>query len=425
MQEVLNINVKITPKDLIAFSFTKARSGIRFIGFILYIIVAVLLITGIVTAVLGFDDAELKAFTVRMFSVLLILIQVLYLVPALSMYLRLRNSFRKSRLLQAVQHYRIFDDRIESWSENERVALPWKDVYFIYELKPCFAIYPAPGMVFLIPRRCFASQEQLDLFISVLESEADRKKIRLKKYKLKNSSPDFDETGMKIRDMNENRGTEHQDADEMKGTNGVNEANEAKGPNEIMGGNIDAAQTAGSGIGHATQDREEANVQENPVLETEFMLLRKEYINLSYRLFYTKPGGLIMTAVGILFAALSARGFILDSGKPWVLLAPALIFTLYPPLAIYFGGRKHYDRNAALQKPKTMKFYNDHFVIVHPSGTSSINFSDLVKITEEKTAILLYVTDRLVHIIPKRVFEGRADDLLALRKLLGATGLMK
>ena len=48
-----------------------------------------------------------------------------------------------------------------------------------------------------------------------------------------------------------------------------------------------------------------------------------------------------------------------------------------------------------------------------------------MKIREEKAAFLLFVTDHLVHIIPKRVFDGREDDAKVLRDLLRSTGLLK
>ena len=92
---------------------------------------------------------------------------------------------------------------------------------------------------------------------------------------------------------------------------------------------------------------------------------------------------------------------------------------------MFVGGNRHYLRNSALQKPRILKFHNDHFVVVHPAGTSKIRYSDLVKIREAKTAVLLYVTDRLMHIIPKRVFEGREDELEALRDLLRSAGMLK
>ncbi|HOQ08316.1 MAG TPA: hypothetical protein PK127_02520 [Clostridiales bacterium] len=39
-----------------------------------------------------------------------------YLIPPLSLYLRLHASHRKSRLLRVLQRYRICDDRLESYS---------------------------------------------------------------------------------------------------------------------------------------------------------------------------------------------------------------------------------------------------------------------------------------------------------------------
>ncbi len=422
MKEVLSLNVRITPKDLKEFSFAKYRSGILIIRFIylLCIVITVILSAGMAIAVLMFEDTETKSFTVTAFSIMLVIAWMLYLIPPFSQYMRLLASHRKSSLLRVLQHYRIYGDRLESYSKDEKVALYWKDIYYVQELRPCFAIYPAPGMVVLIPRRCFESQDQLDLFISVLESEVSRKKVRLKKYRLRHSNPDRYENGM-TEGSRDTEGCRDIAGAETRETGAFREAGADMG--HALNGAENAQGTAGDENAHGSAGTE--NTPEQPVLETEFSIGRDEYIRMRYRLYYTRPQGLVLTAVGVLLAALSSMGFILGTGKPWLALVPALVLLLYPALALYFAGRKHFNMNMALQKPRTMKFYPDRFVVLHPSGVASIRYCDLVKIREEKAAFLLFVTDHLVHIIPKRVFDGREDDAKVLRDLLRSTGLLK
>lgn len=424
MQESLSINVRLTLKDLKTFSLARINSGIHIVRLILCILITFMMLTGIVITALSFDDAELKQITIITAAVILVMSWLFYLLPMLSLYIRMRTSFVKSKLLQVLICYKVFADRLEIWSENERVALQWNEIYAIQEFKPCFAIQSAPGMIFLIPRRCFASQGQLDIFINFLESAGNKKKIKLKKYRLKDSMPDegkiiHQDDEAKDRDIGAADGDF---ADEARGvwTGGQDIETEDRDS-----GTKDQITEIEDRDAAAPQSAESEDEREKPVLEVEYELLKNEYMELNYRLYYTKPGGLIITVFGLALTALSIRGFLLGTGYPWVPLALGLFLVLYPPLIILTGGNRHYIGNVALRKPRTLKFHNDHFVVVHPAGTSNIKFGDLVKVTETKSAVLLYVTDRLVHIIPKRVFEGREDGLKALRDLLRSAGLLK
>lgn len=374
MQEILSINVKYTLKDLKAFSFAKARSGFRMVGFIFCIILTIFFAYGIVLAVLTIPSVVVIFMSLTSMVVPALLIWGFYLLPAFLTYSQLRTSFIKSRLLGLLQCYRFFDDRLEICSENGNFSLLWNDIYKVQELKPCFIIQSSPGKMSLIPRRCFESQEQLDLFIDIMKSRMENNKIKLKGYRLKNSNPDYGE--IKYYE------------------------------------NIDKA--AGLEI-----------EQGEPILEVQFSLLKNDYLDFNFRLYYTKPTGLILTAIGILLLAATIRNFILSIGNPILSLVLGIVFTFALPLKLYYSSVKCYERDAALQKPYIIRFYSEYFVVEHPSGTNKIKFCDLVKVTEFKSAILLFVTTQIAHIVPKRVFEGREDKLIAIRDLLRQRVWMK
>jgi membrane protein YdbS with pleckstrin-like domain len=371
MQDILSINIKYTLKDLKDFSFAKAGSGSRRAYFIICILLTVLIALGIATILLTFSDAEEMLGFIAIMIVPVFLIWGFALLPAFSTYLILRSSFKKSRLLGTLQCYRLFEDRLEIHSENGSFSLLWNEVYKVQEFKPCFVIQSAPGKFFLVPRRCFESQEPLDLFVNTLNSKIDKKKIKLKRYRLRNSRPDYEE----------------------------------KKFNEDIAG----------------QTAESANERGEPVIEVRFSLFKKDYVAMNFRLYYTRPAGLIFTAIGILLIALSIRNLSLYSIDELIPIAPLLIgviFTLVMPLTLYSNSVKRYEKDAALQKPYIYKFYEGYFVVEHPTGMNRIQLSDLVKVTEIKTAILLFVTTQIAHIIPKRIFEGREEELKALRDLL-------
>ena len=367
MQDILNVYVRITMQDLKAFSFAKKRSGIYKIGFIISIIFTMLLLLGIVAIVLTFSNAKELQMTIILMVIPALLIWGFNLLPAFLTYLKLRSDFEKSKLLGILQCYRFFEDRLEICSEIGSFCLPWNDIFRVYEIKPCFVIQPAPGKIFLIPRRCFNSQEQLDLFINTVESRVDKKRIKLKRYRLRNSKPDYGE---------------------IKYQENISQTADIKNENG------------------------------NPIIEVQVSLSKNEYLAMNFRLYYTKPAGLIITAFGVLLIFSSIRSFFLITANSLIPFVLGVTFTLVMPLMLYSNVVKRYQKDVVLKKPYTYKFYEDYFVVEHPSGTNRIRFCDLVKVTEIKTTILLYVTTQLAHIVPKRIFDGREEELKALRDLL-------
>lgn len=375
MQEKLGINVKYTLKDLREYSFAKERSGIQKAMFIFRIVFAIMLTLGIAAVIPDFvNGVENGIYIVIVTIVLLLFICSFDLLGPFLVYLRLRDSFKKSKLLGILQCYRFFDDRLEIISETGSFTLWWRDVYSIRELRPCFVIQPSPGKIHLVPRRCFESQEQLDLFMNIIESGVGKRKIKLKGYKLKNSSPDHGE---------------------IKTSECTDQTAEIK------------------------------NEQGEPILEVQCSILRDEYVGLNFRLYYTKPAGLLVTAIGVLFIYSSIRNLSFNPMSSFVALALGVTFIFFIPLKLYFSIIKRYENDAAIRKPYIIEFYDEYFVVGHPDGANKILYSDLVRVIEKKTAIMLFVTINTAHIVPKRAFEGREDELKALRDLLRQKGCMK
>jgi hypothetical protein len=210
--------------------------------------------------------------------------------------------------------------------------------------------------------------------MNIIESGVGKRKIKLKGYKLKNSSPDHGE---------------------IKTSECTNQTAEIK------------------------------NEQGEPILEVQCSILRDEYVGLNFRLYYTKPAGLLVTAIGVLFIYSSIRTLSFNPMSSFVALALGVTFIFFIPLKLYFSIIKRYENDAAIRKPYIIEFYDEYFVVGHPDGANKILYSDLVRVIEKKTAIMLFVTINTAHIVPKRAFEGRKDELKALRDLLRQKGCMK
>ena len=296
------------------------------------------------------------------------------LLPSFMLYLKQSSNFKRSKLLGLLQCFKIFEDRLEICSENGSFSLQWNDIYKVQELKPCIIIQSSPGKMFIIPRRCFCSQEQLELFISTLDSKVDKKKTKLKRYRLRNSMPDYGE--IKVYE-------------------------------------------------NTSQAAELQNEQGEPIVEIQFLLTKNEYKAINFRLYYTKPTGLIITAIGIILMVSAIRTLSLHQVNSIPPLLIGIIFTFLMPVMLYSNSIKRYEKDVALKKPYIYKFYEDYFIVEHPSGTSKIRFCDLVSVTEINTAFLFYVTTQIAHIIPKRVLEGREYELKTLKDLAQRKGPSK
>lgn len=365
--EILSINIKYTLKDLKDFSLAKTRTGIlNKISLTISVLLTIFIV--LVTVVFIFILSEVKwlLISVPLMILPIIITWGLTLLPGFMLYQKQQSDFKRSKLLGLLQCLKISEDRMDIYSENGSFSLQWNDVYKVQELKPCIIIQSSPGKIFIIPRRCFCNQEQLDLFINILDSKVDKKKTKLKRYKLRNSMPDYGE---------------------IKVYENTNKAMELK------------------------------DEQGEPIIELQFSLSKNEYIAMNFWLYYTKPVGLIITVIGIILMVSSIRMFSLSEVNSITPLLMGIAFTFLMPVMLYSNSIKRFKRDAALQKPYTYKFYEDCFVVEHPSGTSRIRFGDLVKVTEIKTAVLFFVTTQIAHIIPKRVLKGREYEFKTLKDL--------
>lgn len=364
MQEIMNVNVKMTLKDLKEYCFALSMSGFNKVFLIIGIILCVLLtMTVALFAILTRNIWNMIPTTI----LLIFVIAGFNLLPTVIMYLVHRSSYNKSKLAKELQSYCFFDDRLEISSESGKFILSWKDVYRIQEYRPCFAIQSAPGKTFLIPRRCFESQEHLDVFLNIMRSQSNVTRLRLKGYRLKNSNPDY--------------------------------------------GEILCKESYGQAV-------ESENEQGEPVLQIEFSLQLSDYLRFSFRHYYTKPKGLILTAIGVLLLAALIRGLILGIGVLFFPLVFGILLTVLMPLMIYYNSIKAYKKDAAIQESYIFMFFEHYFILRHIKGVSRIKYTDLLRVTERKTAIFLYLSNELAYIIPKGAFDSEEDKLIALRDLL-------
>lgn len=94
------------------------------------------------------------------------------------------------------------------------------------------------------------------------------------------------------------------------------------------------------------------------------------------------------------------------------------LFVFFQPVILLVNVNRMYNNDAMLKKSFKYSFYKYHYIIDSFGGTSRIECKNLVKITELKFSFLLYISPKLFHMVPKRVFDGKEDDLEKFRQLM-------
>ena len=111
--------------------------------------------------------------------------------------------------------------------------------------------------------------------------------------------------------------------------------------------------------------------------------------------------------VGVVLAALGVRlwSYVLIFGGIGGLLGEAAQARLYLPAKV----RKLYAQFKGVDSPTTYTWDNSIFEVKSERGGGGRNWTDLHKVGENDALILLYTTDHLFEIVPKRWFANTAQ----------------
>lgn len=365
MQNFIKVNVTYTLKDLKEFAHAKFYPGV--IGKMYYIILGFILPISCISiviadAIINSDRSLLNLLPVTIIP--FIVFSFIVQAPFLLHYFTIKSNFKKSKLLNTPQCFEFGENNLVVSSSNGYFSVLWQDIFKVRELKPCFVIYISPLKYFLIPRRCLSSQEQLELLRDILKEKIDKKKLKLKKYPLGKISVDKD----------------------------IQKYDEAES-------NVQIAE------------------EEIPLFELNFSLTKEELLAVNFRLFYTRPSGIIMTAAGLLLLVWYIEPLLSNGSSPIIRLFLGLFFTVYPPVILYYRTKKGFEKDASLHKVFTYKFYKNFYVVISEVTEHKVLWSDIVKITEIKTAYLIFVTKYIAHIIPKRVFEDNEEKMRMFKNI--------
>lgn len=362
MNENFKITVELTSKDVKEFCFYKVYKSIfRKIYLAVTALITLSVFYGICILLPHMINSSERIMLI-LFTVLpLLFIIYINISPVLTLYMIHKTISHKGNF----QIYEFTDESINVSALNSRYNLRWHDVFMIQELKSCFLIYYSPQNFFIIPRRCLDNNELTNKFYNTLVSRIDKNKLKLKRHKIRNIS------------------TSHNDSSTISKNISPVEFNDSQSIGEIS-----------------------------------FSFLRHEISKSYYRIYYTRPPQILSTGIGVFFLFLFFKVLIYSNERFFGLLVLGIFLIFAPHLAIHFNINKHFKKDIEVNNSYVYKFYTDYFSIKYPNRIKFIKWNDLIKVTELKSAFLLYESQQFVHILPKRAFENKEDLLEIFKKHL-------
>lgn len=348
----VKIYVECNKKDYLAYYLSRITNRLfKKVGLGFYLFFFIVLAAAMIM-VSGIDTFAIEVKFIIVFSNVFFWLMV-FLLQFWSPYTLHRRSYLKNPLSESL--WSMDESNIHISNNMTRHTLLWGDLCKILEFRSCFAVHIAPALYYIIPRRCFNNQEQLDAFINLINFKVDKKKIKLRNYKLKSDTM----------------------AQESEVT-----------------GSIDIVE----------------KMEENHCLfELNCKLTKKESFKFIFAIFYSKPINIILTILGIL--ALYRYFELIEHNIIFYLIFGVLYTILFPVLFLIIA------HNSSKKPPAQYKFYEDYIISTDPSYTFRVNWADLVSFKETKTDFHLK-NNTYAIMIPKRIFENQPDTLQKLRDLI-------
>ncbi len=96
-----------------------------------------------------------------------------------------------------------------------------------------------------------------------------------------------------------------------------------------------------------------------------------------------------------------------------ILIVMLVAVALLQYAVIPWQARRHFQQSAMFSDEITMQWDADGFSLSGKRGQTTIDWSELYRWNENDVALLLYQSQIMFHVIPKRALgQGRADDLI-------------
>jgi len=99
---------------------------------------------------------------------------------AAAVYVPARRAYASNRAMQGPRRHRFSREGVASESEMGSGRMSWEACWRAFETKTDFYLYFANNLAYLIPKRCFASSQEMETFRSILRSSLSPTICRLR-----------------------------------------------------------------------------------------------------------------------------------------------------------------------------------------------------------------------------------------------------
>jgi len=159
----MNLTIQLTPEDYIKANLVhmRPRPVIKWVGYFMLLLVVIVLGLSIYEAI-----AHQKSFSDSIW-----IIAALAYLAFLFGFLRprrIRKIFRQQESLHMPYSFTVADDAVLTKSENGEARLAWDYFSKWKEGKDLFLLYQSDVMFHMVPKRCFASPEEMTQFRKLL-----------------------------------------------------------------------------------------------------------------------------------------------------------------------------------------------------------------------------------------------------------------
>jgi len=162
----MNLAIQLTPEDYAQSCYVhmRPRPIFKWAG---YFVLSLAVIAAVISLYFAFADREgffIPVFLVAMLAYLAFLF--LFIQPK-----RVRKIFRQQKIMQSPYSFTVTDEAVITKSDVGDTKLTWD--YFVKwkEGKNLFMMYQSDVLYHMVPKRCFASPEEMTQFRQLLETK--------------------------------------------------------------------------------------------------------------------------------------------------------------------------------------------------------------------------------------------------------------
>jgi hypothetical protein len=148
-----------------------------------------------------------------------------------------------------------------------------------------------------------------------------------------------------------------------------------------------------------------------------------DYVQAQYLHFRLRPlTKLLLVVLSVLLVVVSLHQIIIlqdikITGFSIILLAVGVYYAIVFGAWLPYRTKKIYWQQKALQEPFVAEISSDEFVSTNSIGTARLRWKDFHKYKVGKNLILVYQSDAIFHMFPRRWFgEGEYETLLEILK---------